>query len=370
MSSDKVKIAYLTSHLPKEGPVQVIYDIIANIDFSKFEITIITLKEENNNTLINKFKNLPIKIIQLESTRRFNIFELSNKLKTYLKSNNIEILHSHCFRSLLLNSFTKHSIIKIHTIHIYPGFQYIAMKGVFVGKIMNFITKYSINKIDYPIACSESVKLSFLKNDNINVGCIQNGVSTLVRPLISKVELKKALNLDPNFKYFISTGRFSKEKNFLFLIEQFMRLNLKSYKLIILGNGTLFGKISSIIDNSIILTGFKQNVSDYLFASDYYISSSLTEGMPISVLEAMSAGLPVILSDIEPHKEILQKARNKEIGFVYKSNDKIDFKLKIESILKLNYINIQECVIEIYNGNFTAREMSNKYQELYIDAIN
>jgi glycosyltransferase involved in cell wall biosynthesis len=367
MLAKKIKIAFLISHLPKQGPVQVIYDIVINMDFSKFEVFIITLKKEGENSLFKQFGELPIRILTIDNIAKYNIFEFLQRLKFILKSNDINVLHSHCFKSLLLSSLLKKHIRKIHTIHIYPGIQSKAMNGFFIGSIINYVTKRLIKKNSFPVACSNDIKENLKKNDNIDVLCVPNGVRPLGRPLVSKDFFKKQLNLDTNFKYIISVGRFSKEKNFLFLVEEFLKLNLKSHKLIILGEGILYEGISDLIDDSIILPGFKTNVSDYLFASEYYVSTSLTEGMPLSVLEAMSAGLPLILSDIGPHKEIFKNAEDKNIGFVYNSSIEMDLNSKIEFILDLDYSTLSENVIYVYENSFNANKMSYEYQKLYIN---
>lgn len=369
MLTKKIKIVFLISYLPKQGPVQVIFDIVKNIDFSAFDITIITFKVESENSVLAQFENLPVKIVNLNKTGKLNILASYLKLKSFVKSNEIQLVHSHCFLSLFLNNFLN-NVKSVHTIHIYPGLQTVTMKGDFLGSVMNILTKQLIRHLQTPIACSESVKNELKLADGINVNYIQNGVSPLVMPTMTKHDLLESLNLNPNFKYFISVGRFSKEKNFSFLIERFMEMNLKGYKLIVLGEGILYDQIISVIDESVILPGFRYNVSDYLFAADYYISSSLTEGMPLSVLEAMSAGLPILLSDILPHKEILKKANTLDIGYIYSSDVDNDFSDKIKKLLDMNYSSLQENVVAVYSDNFSDVKMSNAYQELYLKLIN
>lgn len=367
-SPSKIKIAYLISSLSKQGPVQVLYDIVANLDYSKFEIVIITLKKELNNSLLKQFEILPIKIITLTTPNKYNLFRLCRELKKIILLNKIHILHSHCFRSLLLNSYLSSNIKSIHTIHIYPGIQSIAMNGFLVGKLINYLTKKAIKRIDYPIACSICVKDELRIKDKIKVGFIQNGVSCAKVTDFSKDELKIKLNLDPQIKYFISVGRFSKEKNFKFLISVFKKLRMNDFKLLILGNGNLYDELLNIADDTIILPGFKTNVSDYLNACDYYISSSLTEGMPLSVLEAMSVGLPLLLSDIPPHKEIFE-CSDKMIGVLFTNEQEKDLEKKIKALIEIQDYQLRENVLLTYNDKFSAIRMSNKYQEKYIDAI-
>lgn len=363
----RIKIAFLISYLPKQGPVQVIYDIVSNIDFDRFEVYIITLKKENKTSLVEKFAELPVKILTENSTIKFDFWHSLKRVKQILISNEIEILHSHCFKSLLLNCKLRDYVKSVHTIHIYPGIQSKAMNGFLIGSVINYITKKLIRKIKFPVACSNDIKENLKKIDKIDVFCIPNGVRPLSLPSDSKDYLKMKLNLDTNFKYFISLGRFSKEKNFIFLVKEFLKLELKSYKLIILGEGILYNEIATLANESIILPGFKANVSDYLFASDFYVSSSLTEGMPLSVLEAMSAGLPLVLSNIGPHKEIFDHAEDMDIGFVYDSGIESDLRNKIESIIDVDYSTLSENVISVYENYFNANKMSCEYQNIYIN---
>jgi glycosyltransferase involved in cell wall biosynthesis len=370
MDFHRIKVLYIISSLSKQGPVQVLYNILVNLDFLKFEVTLITLKKEQENSILMQFSALPITIISFEGINKFNFIKLNHQLRIFLKMNNINVVHSNCTRSLILNYFATCFVKKIHTIHIYPGLQSKAMHGPLMGNLINILTKQLIKRIEYPIACSESLKESLYQKDNIQVRCIQNGVLSVGEQNIPRDELKRELNLDPNIKYFISIGRFSKEKNFSFLVNSFKNLRLKGYKLIILGDGILYNEISIASDDSIILPGFKSNVYDYLLASDYYISASLTEGMPLSVLEAMSLGLPIILSEILPHKEILTKAGNKIIGVIFNYTVKNDLKDKIESLIIMNYSQLKKNTISVFNMNFRADKMSLEYQKLYINAVN
>ena len=74
-----------------------------------------------------------------------------------------------------------------------------------------------------------------------------------------------------------------------------------------LGEGPLWEDLKKEGDDRILLPGFKTNVYDYLIASDYYISASDVEGLANTLLESMTVGLPMLLSDIPSHQEVLSK---------------------------------------------------------------
>lgn len=64
--------------------------------------------------------------------------------------------------------------------------------------------------------------------------------------------------------------------------------------------------------------GYRKNVADLYHASDIYVSVSLQEGLLVSVIEAMSFGLPVVVSDIRGHRDTVNNGEN---GFLFASGD-------------------------------------------------
>lgn len=244
------------------------------------------------------------------------------------------------------------------------------MNGNFVGIIINIVTKYLIKRIHYPIACAKSVSDELFIHDNIKANYIRNGITQFQKNFKTKNEIKNQLELDINCRYFISIGRLSPEKNFYTLMNAFKEANLTGFKLIIIGDGNLMEALKNIIDVNIIMTGFKAYIGDYLAASDYYITISLTEGLSLSTLYAMSTGLPLLLSDIPSHKEIFELAEGKEIVSIIVNNNQETI---IDTIKKIathhEYNKLSEEIISLYNTNFTAKKMSKQYQKPYEDAL-
>lgn len=98
-------------------------------------------------------------------------------------------------------------------------------------------------------------------------------------------------------------GKFVEAKNHGFLIEIFSKYHSKhpNSKLLLVGDGILRTQIESCIKNSgcadaIILAGLRSDISDLVQAFDVFVFPSIHEGLPLSVLEAQSSGLPCIIS--------------------------------------------------------------------------
>lgn len=367
MNKIKTSILYIISSLDKQGPVQVLYDIIANIDFDKFNVTVVTLKKENANSIINKFESLPIKILKLDNNKcKFNFFYYYRKIIKYVRENNVDIVHAHCLRSLLILFSLKKDIKSFFTIHNNLDIKTtVIMNGYIFGYFISYLSKFVIKRIDYPVACSSSIAESLRVNDNIKVEFITNGISDSSVMNKSKNDIRKKIGLNLNLKYFLSVGRFSPEKNFEVLVKSFINANISNAKLIILGEGKTFEQIQLLSNDQIILTGFKDNVNEYLAACDFYISTSLTEGMPLSVLEAMSYGLPLLLSNIPSHKEIIGGSKENKIGIIFPPKDINSISNGIYSILNYDYNSMHENVKTAFMHSFTSDRMSREYQKLY-----
>ena len=101
------------------------------------------------------------------------------------------------------------------------------------------------------------------------------------------------------------------------------------------------------------------NVIDYLQISDVFVSAALSEGLPNTVLEAMACGLPTILSDINPHKELA-----KSVAQFFEPEN---VALLVEELSKASKRNNESRSIVV--KNFSAREMSRQYQELYLSLL-
>lgn len=363
----KTKICYLISSLANEGPVNVLYNIIRYLDFSKFEASIITLRPEKRNSQMDEFKKFPISIYQIGPSKKQNPFNLFFTLQNKVKDINPNMLHAHCPRSLYLMYFLSKKYKKIYTIHIYPGLQqeilYGKLKGFFVIKLNNFFT----HRIDMPIGCAESISSLYKNTQGWDIANVPNGCSL---PLwntdqMQKEKIKEKLGLSSHIKYFIFIGRFSYEKHPEIIIEGFEMLNNKNLGLILLGDGPLWEKCKQHEALHIQIPGFKTNIHEYLIASDYYISASDVEGLPNTLLESMTIGLPVLLSDIPAHREVLSKTES-QVGYTFDNNNKIDLLKKVQEVLTLNPAKVSLEMKKIFKSYYTAQKMSKSYQNIYI----
>lgn len=368
----KINIGYMISYVSQDGPPNILYNIVKYLPKEKYNIYLFIIDKNKKYIGNDRFVQLGIEIIYLDLNMMETFYYDINKLNKIIKEKNIQILHGHCLRSCFLLSKLK-SCKTISTIHCNIRQDFKLSYGTTKGKLMELLYFHCLKKINFIICCSESVKNDIERyNKKLKFDFIRNGVDiSKFCQMNGKKDLRKKLNLEENTIYFISVGYLIKRKGMDFLAVNFSKLKLKNSKLIILGsskeNKEIEREIRALGDKNIILKGYVKNVGDYLNAADYFVSSSLYEGLPNSVLEACCAKLPLLLSDIGPHREIFEL--NKKIGQLYKLGDDLDFSEKLLKLLKNNYNEMSNYSYEIVSNFLNSELMSKKYQELYEKAL-
>lgn len=366
----KIKICYVISSLSNQGPPNVLYNIIKYMDFSKFEVSIITMVEEQRISRLEEFKALPIKIIQMSPDKTLNLVNMYRILKRTVEKLNPNILHTHCPRSMFLVPFLPKKYKKIETVHIYPGVQQKVMYGKIKGQFVIWLSHFFTKKMDLPIACSESVAQSYLDEQHFKMKAIPNGCSLPIwkEDKQQKIELRKKFGLKNHIKYFIFIGRFSNEKHPEMIIKAFEQMKNPNLGIVLLGNGDLYDELKKHESENILLPGFKSNVYDYLIACDYYISASDVEGLANTLLESMTVGLPCVLSDIPSHREVMTKTI-RPMGYTFDNRDMNSFFTAINNVLELDYESTVTSIRSVFSEYYTAKKMSYSYQKEYVKLI-
>ncbi|MBE6333908.1 MAG: glycosyltransferase [Bacteroidales bacterium] len=364
----KIHICYVISSLSNQGPPNVLFNIVKYMDFDKFEVSIITLVEEQKVSRIEEFRALPIKVIQLFPNSTPNALKMFKALWKTVKQLQPDILHTHCPRSMFLVPLLPKRYKKVETVHIYPGIQQKVMYGKLKGQIVIWLSHFFTKRMDLPIACSESVAQSYWDEQHFQMMSIPNGCSLPLwkRDNKQKAIMRKQLGMRSDLQYFIFIGRFSQEKNPDFIIKGFEALQnkYKNIGLVLLGDGELYNQVITHSNDRILIPGFKSNVYDYLVASDYYISASDVEGLANTLLESMTVGLPCVLSDIPSHQEVIVKAE-RPFGFLFNNKKLEELLTAMERVLTIDVEETAEYIQRIFVKYYTARHMSEKYQEEY-----
>lgn len=365
----KIKIVYLMTACKKRGPTQQTLNIIKNLDPEEFEPILITMYDEETDSRMADYLPYVTAHYLVKTGKKSIMLGQDNALRNKLEELQPDLIHSvGVFPDYAVSQIAKYK--QIHTLRNYVYDDYPAKFGKIKGTILAKMQLSAMKKSDMTIACSESLTKIYKEKLHLSYDFIRNGVDIEQYTMPGTEEkrtIRKELGLPEDMFIWVYTGQFIERKNIPFLLENYAKRfenDVHSYMLL-LGGGPELEELSNKYASNprIDFRGSVSNVNYYLKACDAYISTSKSEGLPNGVLEAMATGLPVVLSDIEQHKEIFEV--DDKIGFLYHQEDGEDFTSKLE---KLYHGNVAEAGQEAYNSaheNFSAVKMSKKYQTVY-----
>ncbi|MGI6393707.1 MAG: glycosyltransferase family 4 protein [bacterium] len=359
------RILYLVSTLEKCGPTKQLFYILKYLDKKKIEPFVLTLSPEPINSMWEDFKKLNISIDSLNRGRISGLFFAKNEVKKFIDENSIDLIHSHFIRADEIASDTE--IKNITTIRYNPDF--IDRKGarVLLVKFLAYIHYKAMKKFDKVVTCSESLNSYFRKKKSLFFKNISNSVdleNAKFLNLEKRKEFKRKLIGNDEKKVFMTVDSAILGKNVETAIKSFLKVSNQNNILIVAGESLLKEKYNN---SQIIFVGNVDNFYDYLYASDFFISASLSEGMPNAVLEAMATGLPVILSDIPPHREIVEGTVFE--NYLFEPKNVEELKEKITKITKENYESLSVASRKIMEDSFDAKKMAEKYESEYFSLL-
>ncbi|NCU32679.1 MAG: glycosyltransferase, partial [Candidatus Moranbacteria bacterium] len=202
-------------------------------------------------------------------------------------------------------------------------------------KIVTAIHRYILNHVDIAFCVSAAVayEMHNLYNMTRDVKTIINGVDTEKFRPREKSDAKGIFNFSEDEKIVGTVGRLVSGKNLDQLIVDFLEHCSKG-QLIIVGDGpekeTLRNLIASYQgDDRVLLTGHLDNIPKVLNAFDLFVLPSASEGLSNVLLEALSAGLPIIAYDVGGNSELI----NPDLGGILVPQ--YDRKLFIDNVSKL-----------------------------------
>lgn len=361
----KVKICYFIGSLKFGGAQKHLVDLINNLDKNIFDVFLILGNDKGY--FFDKLNIEKDHILHLNLRRYYDLSGLIGILKVvkYLWLNQIDIFHSYLFECNVYGAICR--LFK-------PKMRYLI-------SIRNMNYTYSSRKI-------VSLKIASWVSNYVTVVCKKVGEFVVEREKINPSKIKVLYNSVDHLAYscskvkkngFQSDGAINiacvaslnYRKGHDYLLKA-LNLILKENKYVMLhlfGDGKQRNELEVIareigVDKNVIFHGYVKDMADYLSGMDIFVLSSLEEGMSNALLEAMSAGLPSVTTDVGGNAEVNIDGKT---GFVVPSKD--DTKLA-DSILKL--VRDEALRMEMANNAhkrvfsfFSIDSMMKKYVKFY-----
>lgn len=357
----------------REGGVEVVVEELSTRLVKKgYEVDVYNRKGKNvqdknadkANQKIKEYKG--VRIFTIPTINKKGLDALIYSFFASIKAifGKYDVLHYHaegcCAMLWIPHLFKKKIVVTVH------GLDWQRSKwGGFATKYIKFGEKLIAKYADEIIVLSEGVQKYFKETYNRNTNFIYNGVS---KPITREANIiKEKYNLEKD-SYILFLARIVPEKGLHYLIDAFEKIDTNK-KLVIAGGASHTNEYLQQIktrvakNDKIIMTGFVQGEElDELFSNCYlYCLPSDIEGMPISLMEAMSYGKNCLISDIE---ENMQVAGN--LVYSFKKSDAEDLANKLNYALngidRKDENEISNYVLQKYNWDNVVIQTENLYK--------
>ncbi len=311
------------------------------------------------NTLINKFdlgkKNLGFSIKEI-----FKIYRI-------IKEGKYDIVYLHGFiQYYFLAIILLHRKIKFcYTMHTDAYMENVGWDRKFFKLKHYFFKKRWV----IPITISQASQDSFAALYNCSSELIPNGVS---RPNIIGIHnIIDDVRISTSTKVFFHPGRISKAKNQLVLVKVFDRLikNGEDVVLVIAGSNddvSIYNEIQPYFSDRIRYIGPRSDIPELFAKADAFCLPSIWEGLPVTLLEALSVGCIPICSPVGGIVNVVKPGSN---GLLSASSNEEDYYATVRDFLSMSSDRISEmkrCCIESfapYDISFTAKAYLNIFNK-------
>ena len=348
----KKKVLIILPGFAMGGAENMVYELSNHINPENFDVSVLCCCGKQNTSLEKKAEDrIDVHYVNCAGT------VTPQKIHTVLREIDKirpDVVHAHMGGALYAALWTlKKRKPLVVTIHTTPQKAFSKL----VERVLQFRMKFGRCRL---VAVSEENKRLTDQYFKLKVPCefVNNGI-----------DLKRFYHKEHELFTFINVARQDDNKNQKMLIEAFKKVHeiFSNTKLILVGDGPNHETLQALcgelgVQDDVLFTGNIANAEDYYAISDVYVQTSHREALPMSILEAMAAGLPIISTNVGGIKDVVQ-----ENGILVQDDDKSAlYEAMKEMMIAPNdkIIRYSRESIRIVQ-NYSAKKMAEKYITIY-----
>lgn len=350
---------------------------------SYFDVKLVTSFSEKNQE-ISKDEGVELKSIDM--TRQITIIKDLKaliELYKYFKNQKPDIVYTFTPKAGLLGmmaSFLSRVPVRIHNVVGMPLMEATGKKFILLKFIERLTYLFSTNLFCNSFGLKKFINENLTKKDVkvIAQGSI-NGVDTEffknTKTLDEKELIRDKFKIDKKDFVITFVGRIVKDKGINELIEAFINLSKKynNLKLLLVGDyeehlNPIKNENKILIDSldSIITVGFQNDIRDFLSITDLFVLPSYREGLPNSLIEAGSFGIPLLATNINGCNEIIDDCITGilvEKKSAKKLEEAIDKLLEDKELYNSIKLKVRDRIIEKYEQKYFWNELKNEIKK-------
>jgi len=365
----KIKVVHIVPSLGAGGAERMVVHIARGLDRERFEVAVISIWRRLGSDLDRLLDESAVKVAYLGKGRGFDC-RTYHRLHHVLGDYRPDIVHTHlavlryALPSLLLlkrTSMWLHTVNNVAEREVEPRARWIQRSAFKYGEVL-------------PVAVSKEVAVSMRRLYGIErCKVIWNCVPTNLYacPRTPRQEWRAREGFSSDHILFVCVARFDLQKNHATLLQAFAQgpaCNPKAH-LVLVGAGVLQRPLEEQaqklgLASQVHFLGVRADIPDVLAAMDVFVLSSDYEGSPLSLVEAMAAGLPIVSTIAGGVPELIQNGKEGflvQVGDVKGLSDSMTFLAKNPEARR----SLGTAAARRARENFDISVMIGEYEELY-----
>ena len=282
------------------------------------------------------------------------------QLKKLIQENNYEIIHCHTPVAGVLTRLAARKSKNTTVIYTAHGFHFFRgaplLNWLIYYPVERFCARYTdklitINKEDYGRAkrfkLRNNGKVYYVPGVGINLEKIQN----------LKVDIKQKkteLGILEDIPVLLSVGELIKRKNHETVLKALSQIKDKNFIYLICGRGVLMEYLHNLtkqlgLESKVKFLGFRKDIAEICKTADLFFFPSYQEGLPVALMEAMAAGLPIIASNVRGNRDLIEKENLFEPNDVKTLTSLIEKQIELirqKELRKVIYTNLEQYSLE------------------------
>lgn len=352
---------------------QIPLSIAKDLNYNTFMGVNRKFPSELKNDLVDGFYNANIyrSIFNIKD----NWCAYKNMIK-FVKEKSINFIHCNTPIGGFIGRVVGHKLNTKTIIYTAHGFHFFKGNSIVKNIIFKNIEKKLAKKTDVIITMNEEDFVAAKKFKLRKDGKVYkiNGVGIDIPKYVKKghqrTNIRKELGLDEKSKICISAGDLIKRKNYRVAIKAIAKLKNDNIHYIICGNGPEEKALRKLaikleVKEYIHFLGFRTDMINLYHESNLFLFTTLQEGLPRSLMEAMASGIPIVASKVRGNVDLIDHDKG---GFLANKNNPSEYARFIDKILKddelaKTFVSYNNKKILSYSTEFVKTQLENIYKK-------
>ena len=357
----------LVYSLQMGGSEKVALDIASHLDAQRFEPSVCALDLDGDLSGELDKSHIPHHVLHRKGLEP-GVF---GRIYRLMKDRRVDIVHTHHFTQLLFAALPARlaGARIIHTEHEFFSYTQRAAPRSLIRLLVRLCDNMTVVG---PEVADYFVQTIGIPRDRLTI--VPNGVDVGAFEY-DREAARRELGLECGDVVIGTIGRLEPEKDQATLLDMFrqVRTTHPKARMVIVGDGSLAADLKTHaarigVGGAALFLGYRRDVAKLLAAMDIFVLTSIREGLPISLIEAMAARRPVVSSDIGSVRDLVQDSIN---GLVVAARDTAAFTAAVERLIQSPELcrTLADAGRRTVEASFSLPAVIRAYENLYRTAV-